>query len=88
MSPSWLGPRGTHASINLSLSDDDGDIETLVDFEDTFTTAPIKGVLESVIVILTLVRVSLFFSSHRDLALSGGRFFRRLMGGGKNVCGV
>ena len=58
--PVGWGLEGHTGSRNLSLSDDDGDIETLVDFEDTFTTAPIKGILESVIVILTLVRVSLF----------------------------
>ena len=37
-----------------------GDLETLIDFKDTLTTIPIKGVIESAIVFLTLVRVSLF----------------------------
>ena len=36
------------------------DIETLTAFKGTLTAIPIKGVLESVIVILTLVRVSVF----------------------------
>ena len=64
---------GDHSATTATLS---ADIETLTTSRDIVEATPVKAILGSVIVILTLVRVSLFVSFHSPTRLSAGNTIR------------
>lgn len=77
-----------HPAVTAVLN---ADIETFTAFKDTLKDTPVKAIFESIIVILTLVRVRLLVLSHPRIRLliarSGrgdrGRFVCRT---GENLC--